>query len=200
MFFLEAAQLARDHEVIGIIVCLDRNYSPLANADTHELSAVKLLLERIHQQTPLRQQCMVIADTPSGGSGRANDEFMGECLNTLRSGTNVFASLNRIHRVVTYNSSLHRCLQLADLFTSCLTAYIAGEDHWSPPVAGPLRMLLREEWGRRGGCGVKLHPDLVYSNLYHWLFGDEHFVRGNMGLPLPMSDRPYATSPDRYRG
>jgi hypothetical protein len=194
-FFLEAAQLAKDHSVTGILVCVDVRYEPLTNADTHELATVRLLLERIHQHTSQQQQCIVIADIPSGGSRRTNDDFIYDCLNTLRSGTNVFASLDRIHMVLTYSSRLHRCLQIADLFTSCLTAYIAGEDRWSPPVAESLRELLRMEMGRRGGCGVKLHPDLAYSNLYHWLFGDEYFMRGNTGTGLPMPERPYGNKP-----
>jgi hypothetical protein len=199
-FFLEAARLAKDHSVTGILVCSDVKYEALTNADTHELATVRLLLERIHQHTPRQQQCTVIADTPSGSSRRTNDDFIYDCLNTVRSGTNVFASLDRIHIVLLYDSRWHRCLQLADLFTSCLTAYIAGEDRWSPPVAESLRELLREEMGRRGGYGVKLHPDYIYSNLYHWLFGDEYFVTDNLGDKLPMPKRPYGTSPDRFGG
>jgi hypothetical protein len=42
-----------------------------------------------------------------------------------------------------------------------------------------------------GGCGVKLHPDYKYRNLYGWLFGDTHFWKGNNGHPLPLEGRPY---------
>jgi hypothetical protein len=199
-FFLEAAASLKMHSVTGILVCSDVKYEALTNADTHELATVRLLLERIHQHTPRQQKSTVIADIPRGGSRRTNDDFIYDCLNTVRSGTNVFASLDRIHIVLTYDSRWHRCLQLADLFTSCLTAYVAGEARWSPPVARSLRELLRTEMGRRGGCGVKLHPDFRYSNLYHWLFGDEYLMRGNNGYPLPMPQRPYRTGPDRFRG
>jgi hypothetical protein len=198
-FFLEAVRRARDHGVIGILACVDVNHRPVTNASTHELDVVRLLLERIHQHTPRLDQALIIADTPSGGSIRTNDSFISDCLDTLRSGTNIFASLDRICMVLTCSSHLNRCLQFADVFTSCLTAFIAGEDRWSPPVATALRALLRTEMGRVGGCGIKLHPDYVYSNLYHWLFGDEHLVRFNMGTPYPLLGRPYGKTPDVFR-
>ena len=95
------------------------------------------------------------------GSVRTSDSFISDCLATLRSGTNIFASLNRICMVLTCSSHLNRCLQFADVFTSCLTAFVAGEDRWSPPVANSLRALLRTEMNRVGGCGVKIHPDYI---------------------------------------
>jgi hypothetical protein len=38
-----------------------------------------------------------------------------------------------------------------------------------------------------GGSGLKLHPDLCYLNLYHWLLGDSYYRRGGGGHTLPMS-------------
>ena len=159
---------------------------------------MRLLLERVQNQTPTEQLALIIADKPSGGSTRTNDRFVSDCLETLRTGTSVLASLNRICMVLTCSSHLSRCLQFADVFTSCLTAFVAGEDHWSPLIANPMRVLLRTEQGRVGGCGVKLHPDYRYANLYHWLFGDQYFWRFNLGNLLPLAGRPYATSPQRF--
>ncbi|HZK50776.1 MAG TPA: hypothetical protein VFD47_04340, partial [Actinomycetota bacterium] len=45
--------------------------------------------------------------------------------------------------------------------------------------------LLREDYGCKGGRGLKIHPDLRYGNLYHWLLGDEAFVRYEGGIDLP---------------
>ena len=55
--------------------------------------------------------------------------------------------------------------------------------------------ILRREGDRIGGVGLKLHPDFVYANLYHWLVGDAHYWRGNIGTPLPLKGRPYSTDP-----
>jgi hypothetical protein len=79
------------------------------------------------------------------------------------------------------------------------TALVPGESQFAPAVFAQVRPILRSELGRIGGAGVKIHPDFRYVNLYHWLFGDEHFVRFNVGTPLPFRNRPYGTSPDVYR-
>lgn len=198
-FFLRVIQCARDHDVLGVFAAVDTDFRPVTGADSHELDVVRLLIERIHNSTPANQWSLIIADTPSGGAVRINDKFVSDCLETLRVGTNAIATLDRISMVLTCSSHLTRCLQFADVFTSCLTAFVSGERRWSPPVAAELGRLLRSEGGRIGGCGVKLHPDYVYANLYHWLFGDEHFWRFNCGTPLPLEGRPYASNPAAYR-
>lgn len=68
----------------------------------------------------------------------------------------------------------------------------AGESNFSPPIFECMKPLFRSETGRVGGVGLKLHPDYKYANLYHWLLGDSHFVRGGSGTPLPMKNRPYS--------
>lgn len=159
----------------------------------------RLLLERIHAQTSGKEPSLVVADRPGGGNIKANDQFISDCLDALRTGTNAIAQLDRICMVLTCSSHLTRCLQFADVFTSCLTAYISGESQWSSTVASALRPVIRESLGRVGGCGIKIHPDYVYANLYHWLFGDEYLVKGNVGTPLPLQTRPYATDAQTYR-
>lgn len=198
-FFVATAECARDNAVIGAIVCEDTNYRTLTNTRLHEMDVVRLLLERIHGHTAATEQSLIIADRPGGGGIRANDQFISGCLDTLRTGTTALSQLDRICMVLTCSSHLNRCLQFADVFTSCLTAYIGGENRWSPPVALVLRQLIRESLGRVGGCGIKIHPDYRYANLYHWLFGDEYLVKGNVGTPLPLRTRPYATDAQVYR-
>jgi hypothetical protein len=56
--------------------------------------------------------------------------------------------------------------------------------------------MLRSEQGRIGGVGLKLHADLRYANLYHWLLGDSHWWKGNVGIPLPAEGHPYVNSAD----
>ncbi len=197
-FFQNAVAIAKDHGICGALAIVDTNHSVIARASNHETAVVRLLLERIQNATSVTERALIIADTPSGGSRQNSDAFISDCLETMRTGTNALASLDRVAMVLTCSSHLNRCLQFADLFTSCLTAYVSGENRWSPLVARGLRGLLRSELGRVGGCGVKIHPDYVYANLYHWLFGDDTLVRSSSGCPLPMLDRPYKTSADAY--
>jgi hypothetical protein len=199
-FYLEIVECAREHGVVGILASIDTNFKPVTGAPNHEMDVVHLVLERIHHQTPPNQSALVVADTPSGGNIHMNDRFVSDCLETLRTGTSALNTLDRICMVLTCSSHLNRCLQLADVFTSCLTAYLSGETRWSPPVATALRALLRTEYGRIGGCGVKIHPDYRYANLYHWLFGDEIIVKSNVGKPLPLLSRPYKHDPNSYWG
>jgi hypothetical protein len=198
-FFQNAVTIARDHEICGTLAVVDTNHTVIARANNHETAVVRLLLERIHSATSMRECALIIAGTPSGGSRQNSDAFISDCLETLRTGTNALSSLDRIAMVLTCSSRLNRCLQFADLFTSCLTAFVSGENRWSPPVVNELRGLLRSELGRVGGCGVKIHPDYVYANLYHWLFGDETLWRLGCGTPLPLLARPYGTSREAYR-
>ena len=197
-FFQNAVTIARDHDICGTLAVVDTNHTVIAGASNHETAVVRLLLERIQNATSMTERALIIADTPSSGNRQNSDAFISDCLETLRTGTNALSSLDRIAMVLTCSSHLNRCLQFADLFTSCLTAFVSGENRWSPPVASELRGLLRAELGRVGGCGVKIHPDYVYANLYHWLFGDDTFVRSYCGHPMPILDRPYKTSADAY--
>jgi hypothetical protein len=85
-----------------------------------------------------------------------------------------------------------RCLQAADLITASVTAFVAGENKFSPPVFAAILPLFPKDFGRIGGLGLKIHPDFRYANLYHWLLGDSHFVRHQVGSPLPFEKSPYA--------
>lgn len=51
-FFLESIRCARQHGVIGILACVDVNFGAATKVASHELDVVRLLLERVHQQTP----------------------------------------------------------------------------------------------------------------------------------------------------
>lgn len=198
IFFRELFNIARINGVVGIMAAVDADFKTVTGASSHEMDVVSLLLERIHHQTSEQQRSLVVADKPSGGSATDTDHFLARCAETLTTGTTAMKSLSRICMVLTCSSRLNRCLQLADVFTSCLTAYIAGEDRYSPEVAKEIRPILRREMDRIGGCGVKLHPDYKYANLYHWLFGDQYFYRANVGSPMPLAGRPYAAGSDLF--
>ena len=114
------------------------------------------------------------------------ERFLAACLQTLLSGTD-YVDFDRVAlNVLTTPSRWIRTLQLADVVTSCTTAFLSGEDRFSPPVFEAVRPLMAASLGRIGGVGLKLHPDGRYANLYHWLVDDEVFVRYPTGTPLPL--------------
>lgn len=117
---------------------------------------------------------------------------------TLRNGHGYVQPARIALNVLTTDSRLVRLLQAADLVTGATFAYVSGESTWSPGVVGRLRDLFPSELGRVGGVGVKLHPDYVYANLYHWIFGDTVYVRYPLGHPYPLEERPFAAGPDEY--
>jgi hypothetical protein len=120
-----------------------------------------------------------------------------DCLETLQAGTNYVLPDRIAINVVSTPSKLVRLLQLADVVTSCTTAMVSGENNFAPLIFPEVRKLMVSSLGRVGGYGLKIHPDVRYRNLYHWLVGDTHFVRGWMGgpMPMPLSSYPYSKGP-----
>jgi hypothetical protein len=108
-----------------------------------ETDVVSMLLERIHNVTPGNELALVISDRPGGGGVPAADRFSARCLETIRSGTNILNDLRQISLVLTCGSGIVRCLQLADVFTSCLAAYIAGEVRFAPQLVPTILPILR---------------------------------------------------------
>lgn len=197
-FFAECLEAASEHDAQACVVIADKNHRTTDRKRTgHELDVVKMFLERSHNHLHgSGTEALLIADQPSGGRP-AEAAFVGSCLEHLRDGT-PYADLERVALVLTENSKNLRLLQLADLIVGCTLAFVGGEAKYSPPLfTEHIRPLLREERGRIGGVGLKLHADLRYVNLYHWLVEDSHYVKGNVGHPLPSDEHPYATSADR---
>jgi hypothetical protein len=79
-----------------------------------------------------------------------------------------------------------RLLQCADLVTSCVMAYVAGENVWSPRLFASLIPLLHSKDGRIGGCGLKFQYTR-HRDLYHWLLGDSTYHAGRQIYPLPFA-------------
>ena len=139
-------------------------------------------------------EALVIADHPAGGR-KAEERFLAECVETLRKGTQ-FMDLENVALVLTQDSKSTRLLQLADLIVGCTLSYVSGEDEHSPPLfENQLKNMLREEGGRIGGVGLKLHPDFCFANLYHWLLGDDMIWKNGVGKAMPLKGWPYVNSP-----
>ncbi len=194
-FFRRGIGLARDAGAEALVVIEDTEHQTAGGAGTHEEDVVNLFLERANHCLDRARQGLILVDTP-GGDRLDEGSFLGRCLDTIQHGTS-YVRFDRIAlNVIATRSALVRLLQLADVVTSCTLAYVAGEGRYSPPVFESIRPILRAEYGRVGGVGVKIHPDGRYANLYHWLLGDAHFVRNQTGHPLPFADRPYHRSPE----
>lgn len=192
-FFERLLNLAKNYGVQACVVVCDTQYMNATAATSHETDVVWLFLERVHRGF-LTAKCtgVVIVDTPSGDR-QAEGKFLGDCVEMLSSGTD-YCQPNKIALSVLTGKSNHvRLLQLADVITSCTTQYVAGETQYSPPVFELIRPLLRSDNDRIGGVGLKIHPDLKYANLYHWLLGDEVFWKGISGYSLPLSNLCYSS-------
>lgn len=191
MFLKEALAIAKEHAASAIVVVEDISRKP-ASRITHEEDVTALFLERADWIfRTKRKDGFVIVATPGGGESN-KDKFATNCLELRATGTS-FSKLQRIPLgVVTVPSRQMRLLQLADIITSCTVARISGESNYSPRIFEIIKTMFHSESGRIGGVGLKLHPDLVFVNLYYWLLGDSHYIRGNVGHPLPIQNRPFA--------
>lgn len=198
-FFERILKVALDCKVQALFVANDTTCSTATRVASHDEDVSTTLLERVHHRTPIDDDgYIVIVDRP-GGDRRDEDQFLMTCLEQLQQGTRYVKHDRIAINVVSTPSKLVRCLQLADVITSCCLARVSGEDRYSPKVFSMILPMFREEFGRRGGCSFKIHPDFKYANLYHWLLGDSHFVRNSSGSPMPLKNRPYSTSATSYR-
>ena len=195
-FFIDCLEAAREEGAEACVVIEDKSRrSTSGKRDDHELDVVKVFLERTdHHLKSSGTEAFLMADHPTGGRP-AEARFVAHCIETLRNGTD-FMDLERTALVVTEDSKNHRLLQLADLIVGCTLSYVSGEDEHSPPLFnGQIKGMLRQEGGRVGGVGLKLHPDFNFANLYHWLLGDTTLWKGSLGEPLPMRGRAYVNGP-----
>jgi hypothetical protein len=194
-FFIQALDLARQEGTSATVVVEDGQYRTATGADCAEEDVVELLIERVNWQLKWQDtDGVIIADRPGGGRSD-EDEFLVRCLETLQSGTDYVQPDRIAVSILSSPSHLIRLLQLADLVTSCSLAFVSGEPRYSPPVFRVgIKPLLASQSGRIGGVGLKIHPDFVYANLYHWLLGDSTIVKHMSGIPLPSSGYPYSAS------
>jgi hypothetical protein len=184
-FFLDALALALDAGASAIVVMEDTSKNRAsAGSSTPEEDVTMMFLERAHNHLSDDRHALVVFDR-SGGNRSSDLEHLTSCIERIRAGT-AYAKLDRLALALSSDSRLSRLIQLADVITACATSFVAGESNWSPDVfRGGVLPLIREDSGRKGGCGLKIHPDRRYGNLYHWLLEDKTFWRGNMGTGLP---------------
>jgi hypothetical protein len=195
-FFLNVISVLQDHETLAHVVMEDsRRSRATQGAASAEHDVVVMLLERLaNRLKELRTTALLVADRP-GGDRPHEDRFIADCLDAIAVGT-PYVQHDEISFVLSTDSRFIRLLQAADLITSCMTAYVAGEGNFAPPIARAMLPLFPLSYGRRGGPSIKIHPDYTFGNLYHWLLGDECFVRFQSGVPLPSRSFGYFVGPN----
>lgn len=194
-FYFSILDVATQYEVRCLLVVSDQTAATATGASTPDDDVTAILLERVHHRVCNDPEgCVVIVDRPSGGRSK-EDRFLLNCLEQIKTGTSYVQHEKIALNVLSSPSKLIRALQLADLVTSCGTAFIGGEESYSPAIFKRMLPLFPQDYGRRGGCSIKIHPDSKYRNLYHWLLNDSHFVRYQSGIPFPISNLPYSAGP-----
>lgn len=194
-FYTDVLNIVRDAGAIASVIIEDRSYAPATKAPTHEEDVVRMALERICKQCSENgMEGVVITDRRIGGN-LTEDEFLRTCLENIQSGSGYIRPETLALNVVSTPSKFVRLLQVADVITGATLAAVAGEVRFSPPVVQQILPLFRKSFGYVNGYGVKIHPDYRYANLYHWVFGDELFIKLNAGNSLPIPHRPYAGDP-----
>lgn len=198
-FQIEVLKMLVENGCEAVFVAEDAGCAPAESSSASpEIDVVKLLIERVDWfLSRSSSHGMIICDRP-GGNHRTEESFLLNCFETLREGTGCLTPERIIMSVLTLPFRLSRLLQAADLITSCTLAHVTGERTFAPALFPYLSPLFIRDCGRTGGVGVKLHPFKKYGNLYHWLFGDNFYVRKNSRQPLPINEIAFSKSLDEY--
>jgi hypothetical protein len=192
-FFLEVLALAKMRSVRAWVVVEDTCCKP-AEAKSHEADVLELFLERFSKFLSREGSTgFVISDQPGGGKASEN-KFLLDCLEMRRRGSTYVPHDRLALSIVCAKSEFVRCLQLADLITSCTTSRVGGERRHAPLVFEGIRPLLDCGKIGCGGTGLKIHPDFLYRNLYHWIAGDDSYGRGWQSQSLPCGGALYQNS------
>ena len=194
--FESVLRVASEYDVTALVVACDPSCGHLKGGSTAELGALLGVLERFEFALGKNDHGVVVVDRPAGD--RSDEEkYLIDCLDMVESGSG-YSSFSRLAcPIVSMPFKLSRVLQIADLVVSITTAHVAGRRH-AASYFPHLKPLFPEDKDRIGGVGVKLHPDYKFVNLYHWLLGDSHYVRGSVGHPMPLQNRPYRASDQEY--
>lgn len=194
-FFTDVLNLCKERGVQALVVVEDKNFGPAIKRLEPEMDVATLFLERVNLWLrKLGKDGVIIVDRISGDR-RQEYQFLSQCLETLQSGTNYVKPEKIAINILSTPSKLIRLLQIADLVTSCTISIVAGETRYAPPVFNYIKEILIKDRGRIGGVGLKIHPNTRYVNLYHWILGDDLYIRGNAGAPLPLKTHPYSENP-----
>lgn len=193
-FYSQVVALLKEAEVEVIVVIEDTKYERATDAPDAEMDVFTMFIERANNQCAQKDtNALLIVDRPSGDR-KDEDRFLGRCLEVLESGTDYVQPGQFIHSILSTPSRLSRLLQAADVVTGATLAFVSGENQYSPVLFEALLPLFCRLNDRCGGVGLKIHPDFIHGNLYHWIAGDTHLYRGSQRVALPEPGRQYASS------
>jgi hypothetical protein len=195
-FSLQVLRASVERGVAAAITISDTASKHPRNCRSHEEFSIQLLIERIEWLAANRGRDVVVVFDRPGGAQADEENFLADCLEVIQSGTPYLRPERIALNALSTSSHFVRLLQTADLVTGCVTAYVGGEPRFSPELMAVIRPMLATNGDRVGGIGIKIHPDFWYANLYHWLFGDTHLWRGNIGHPFPLPSHPYRRTPN----
>jgi hypothetical protein len=191
-FFRDVIGTLKSHEAVVTVIVEDTSYGTATGASSPEVDVTNMFLERAQMQMcSAKLDGLLVMDRPPGGRAEEN-RFLLSCLETIQSGTKYITPDRFAINVVSSQSDLVRLLQAADVVVGCVVAAVAGEQRYSRPLLDHIKPLFVSDKDRIGGVGLKIHPDVKYRNLYHWLLRDEYFVEWRSGTQLPMSGFLYA--------
>ena len=198
-FFSEVLRLCSENGIRAAVVMSDSESKHPGHSASHEDFVIMLLIERIEWLASRAGRDVVVVFDRPGGARADEESFLAACLEKIQSGTPFVRPARIALNALSTSSHFVRLLQAADLLTGCVTAFVAGEQRFSPQLMTAIQPLLATNGSRVGGIGLKIHPDFWYANLYHWLFGDTHFWRGSIGHPFPLLARPYPRNATQRR-
>lgn len=198
-FFCRILKLCRDYDAQAVVaVCDVTKKTATKQASSNEMDAYLLALERFHSSLKNTTGYVVIAK-PSGGN-KSENKMLAECIEHNRYGTD-YVQFNKLAQNPTIvPSGNSRLLQASDLVVSTATAMCAGNVDYARGIFDDfVRPMLLEDWrGLKGNTGLKLHPSILYENVYHWLLGENYVANGRRGIPIPKVGKPYCQAPNRY--
>lgn len=192
--------LSKGAQFVVSVVDVDKKHAT-SGAKSHELDALNLTLERFDTFLGYsKEHGLVFVAKPSGGPSDEH-KLLSQCVELLKDGTG-FVDFNRLAmNVVTLPFKLSRVLQCADLVVAITVSMVSGQEKYAKSHFENIKCgFIKNSKGQIGGTGLKLHPDFLYKNLYHWLLGDDVLVRGLQRFGLPDANSPYAGDASRYDG
>jgi hypothetical protein len=168
-----------------------------ARSPDSEIDALILTLERFHLSVQ-QDDCFVILAKPSGGRKDEN-RVLADCFAAIESGTDYIDFGKFSQPPVIMPSARSRLLQAADIIASVTTAMVAGNEEYASEIFPALLNIIATDWrGLKGNAGLKLHPNVLYKNVYYWVLNEDFYAKGSGGYPLPEKGKPYFIGPKEY--
>ncbi len=195
-FIIDILSILKTNDAISIICVNDTKYKTASGIDSHEKDVTYLFIERISQYlNKHNSKGLLIVDRPSGGRSD-EDKFLYDCLVRIENSEGYIIPNHFAHNVISTPSKYSRLLQCADIITGCTTAKVGGENKYSKIIFKHIKQLLHRRTSKIAGYGLKIHPEYIYDNLYHWLIDEEFKYAGfQVCEEYPIYGKPFRNNP-----